>query len=72
MIDETNSKGDPQSLLNARTRHDTVLSVLGQLEQKLSGVRGNIEKEFLSAYRVHMLTVQVCVNLWKPTVYRRC
>jgi hypothetical protein len=32
--------------------------LLGQLSSKVSGVTNNIEKEFLAAYRVHMLHIQ--------------
>jgi hypothetical protein len=48
-----------QPAANYRKRCTDLNTLIAQLTEKMSGVRSNIEKEFLSAYRVHMLTIQV-------------
>ena len=52
------SKYDRESLLCVRDEYDSMKSLIGQLSSKLTSVSSHIEKEFLSAYRVHMLSVQ--------------
>ena len=52
------SKYDRESLLGVRDEYDSMKSLIGQLSSKLTSVSSHIEKEFLSAYRVHMLSVQ--------------
>ena len=52
------SKHDRQSLLEVRGRYGTLSSMIEQLSTKLTSVSTHIEEEFLSAYRVHMLSVQ--------------
>jgi hypothetical protein len=52
------SKYDRQSLLNVRSDHTNIHTLIGELNTKLTGVTSNIEKEFLAAYRVHMLELQ--------------
>lgn len=52
------SKYDRQSLKNVRGDYDVMKTLIGSLSSKLSNVSSHIEKEFLSAYRVHMLSVQ--------------
>ena len=49
---------DRESLLRARDKYGEVKSLIGELGTKLSKVSSHIEKEFLAAYRVHMLSVQ--------------
>lgn len=52
------SKYDRQSLINVRGDHANIHTLIGELNSKLTGVTSNIEKEFLAAYRVHMLEIQ--------------
>jgi hypothetical protein len=52
------SQYDRQSLLNVRNDYDNMKILIGSLSSKLTTVSSQIEKEFLSAYRVHMLSVQ--------------
>ena len=49
---------DRESLLRARDQYEDVKGLIGELSTKLSKVSSHIEKEFLAAYRVHMLSVQ--------------
>ena len=53
------SFNDPESLLHVRGEHSNLISLIGNLSEKLSAVKTDQEKEFLSAYRVHMLNVQL-------------
>ena len=52
------SKHDRESLLETRNRYDKLRDLIAGLSTKLSNVSSHIEDEFLSAYRVHMLSVQ--------------
>ena len=52
------SKYDRESLIGVRDEYGSMKSLIGQLSSKLTSVSSHIEKEFLSAYRVHMLSVQ--------------
>jgi len=52
------SKHDRPQLLDCRSRYDVLRDFINGLSTKLSSVSSNIEDEFLSAYRVHMLSVQ--------------
>ena len=49
---------DRDSLLRTREQYEDVKGLIGELGTKLSKVSSHIEKEFLAAYRVHMLSVQ--------------
>jgi chromosome segregation ATPase len=53
-----NSKHDRPSLHSVRVRYDGMKEMIGELSSKLTNVSSHIEKEFLAAYRVHMLSVQ--------------
>jgi len=46
------------SLKKVRERYGQLETLIGSLGTKLSQVTSTHEKEFLSAYRVHMLNVQ--------------
>lgn len=50
---------DRPSLLRVREKHSDVSELIGSLNEKLTALRADQEKEFLSAYRVHMLNVQL-------------
>jgi len=52
------SKHDRKSLLDVRARYDGLQVLMSQLSNKLSCVSTQIEGDFLSAYRVHMLSIQ--------------
>jgi hypothetical protein len=52
------SKYDRNTLIEVRDQYGTLRDFIQGLSNKLSSVSGHIEDEFLSAYRVHMLTVQ--------------
>lgn len=52
------SKHDRQTLYEVRDRYVTLKELIQGLSVKLSNVSTSIEDEFLSAYRVHMLSVQ--------------
>jgi len=52
------SKYDRESLQLVRGDYDVMKTLIGSLSSKLTNVSSHIEKEFLSAYRVHMLSVQ--------------
>ena len=52
------SKHDRQSLIDVRKKYSGLNELIGHLSSKLTGVSTHIEAEFLSAYRVHMLSVQ--------------
>ena len=52
------SEFDQPSLVRVRGEYAGLHRLLGQLSSKVSGVTTNIEKEFLAAYRVHMLHIQ--------------
>lgn len=49
---------DRESLLRVRDKYEDVKTLIGELSYKLTKVSSHIEAEFLSAYRVHMLSVQ--------------
>lgn len=49
---------DRESLLQVRDKYEDVKQLIGELSFKLTKVSSHIEAEFLSAYRVHMLSVQ--------------
>ena len=52
------SQLDRESLLKVRHKYEDVKTLIGELSFKLTKVSSHIEAEFLSAYRVHMLSVQ--------------
>lgn len=52
------SKYDRESLKKVRGDYGVCKTLIGSLSSKLTKVSSHIEKEFLAAYRVHMLSVQ--------------
>jgi hypothetical protein len=46
------------SLLSTREKMKDVFDLIGILPKKVAAVASSAEKEFLSAYRVHMLSIQ--------------
>ena len=58
------------SLLNVRSRFHELEDLIGDLGDKISNVASSQEKEFLSAYRVHMLSVQLELKELKLRYYR--
>lgn len=50
---------DHESVTGVRRRFQELSNLIGSLSEKLTLVRNDQEKEFLSAYRVHMLNVQL-------------
>ena len=46
------------SYLQAHKNYDELHRLLGNLTSKLSDVSKDVDKEFLSSYRVHMLSIQ--------------
>jgi len=52
------SKHDRESLLEVRDEYSSLRTLIGSLSTKLTAVSTHIEDEFLSSYRVHMLSVQ--------------
>lgn len=59
---------DPESLLKVRARYGQLQDLISNLGVKLSQVTSIHEKEFLSAYRVHMLNVQLELKELKSRV----
>ena len=53
------SNMDRKSLHVVRGKHGDLIDLISDLSEKLSAVKTDQEKEFLSAYRVHMLNVQL-------------
>ena len=53
------SANDPESLVNVRGEYANLIDLIKNLSTKLSAVKTDQEKEFLSAYRVHMLNIQL-------------
>lgn len=49
---------DRPSYLRAHKNFDDLQDLLGNLQEKLSGVSKDVDKEFLASYRVHMLSIQ--------------
>jgi hypothetical protein len=49
---------DPAEMEKAHKYHREIHDLLDQLGTKLSRVSSNVDQEFLSAYRAHMLAVQ--------------
>jgi len=54
----TNTAGDRESLLRVRSTKKDLHDLLNNLAVKLTEVSSNVDKEFLSSYRVHMLSIQ--------------
>jgi hypothetical protein len=59
---------DPPSLQNTRETYRDLHHLLGNLSQKLTNVSHEVDKEFLSAYRVHMLSIQAEIKRLKQDV----
>jgi hypothetical protein len=53
-----NAELDRPSLLSTREKMKDVFDLIGILPKKVAAVASSAEKEFLSAYRVHMLSIQ--------------
>lgn len=49
---------DRETYVRAHRTYDDLHELLGSLSNKLSDVSSNVDKEFLAAYRVHMLSIQ--------------
>lgn len=49
---------DPPGMSHVRKNYTDLHDLLGQLPKKLNKVSNNVDKEFLSAYRVHMVSIQ--------------
>jgi hypothetical protein len=49
---------DRTPYLNAHKSYDDLHNLLGNLTNKLTDVSKDVDKEFLSSYRVHMLSIQ--------------
>jgi len=63
-----NRKEERPAVQEARRRYNLVNGLLGQLSNKLTGVSSNIESEFLAAYRVHMMAIQVEIKELKQRI----
>ncbi len=50
--------GDRESVICAKQKHRELGGLIDDIAIKLSALSGHNEKEFLSAYRVHMLEIQ--------------
>lgn len=59
---------DTVNLTKAKRNHGELMELLDNLSGKLSHVSSTVDKEFLSAYRVHMLTVQAELKSLKNDV----
>ncbi len=59
---------DPPSLQEARGNYKQLHELLGNLSAKLTKVSMQVDKEFLSAYRVHMLSIQTEIKRLKQDV----
>lgn len=66
--DQMNRKEERPAVQEARRRYNLVNGLLGQLSTKLTGVSSNIESEFLAAYRVHMMAIQVEIKELKQRI----
>ena len=52
------SSNDPPSISKVRDNYQNLQDLLANLPQKLNVVSNQVDKEFLSSYRVHMLSIQ--------------
>jgi hypothetical protein len=62
---------DLSGLEVVRERYSNLNNLIGNLSIKLGEVSSNIDNEFLSAYRVHMVEVQEDLKSLKQQVYHR-
>jgi len=58
MSEEKFEKWNRPSLVKVRKTYTALNDLLGNLSNKLSDVSSNVDREFLSSYRVHMLSIQ--------------
>lgn len=61
-------KEERPAVQEARRRYNSVNNLIGQLSNKLTGVASNVESEFLAAYRVHMMAIQVEIKELKERI----
>jgi cell division protein ZapA (FtsZ GTPase activity inhibitor) len=59
---------DRKSLFGVREKYDTLKELMGKVGVKLNDVSNGQEREFLNAYRVHMLNVQLELKELKQKV----
>ena len=59
---------DPPSLIQARGNYSQLHDLLANLSTKMSQVSAQVDKEFLSSYRVHMLSIQAEIKKLKNDV----
>lgn len=52
------SAADPTGMTKVKIHHKGMITLLEQMDSKLSTLSSHVDKEFLAAYRVHMLSVQ--------------
>lgn len=62
------AQSDAVNLTKAKRNHGELMDMLDHLSGKLSHVSSTVDKEFLSAYRVHMLSVQAELKSLKNDV----
>lgn len=62
---------DLSGLELVRERYSNLNNLIGNLSTKLGEVSSNIDNEFLSAYRVHMVEVQEDLKSLKQQVHYR-
>jgi hypothetical protein len=62
---------DLSGLEVVRERYSNLNNLIGNLSIKLGEVSSNIDNEFLSAYRVHMVEVQEDLKSLKQQVHHR-
>lgn len=59
---------EPESLKTVRRTKKQLHDLLNNLATKLTEVSSNVDKEFLSSYRVHMLSIQNEIKKLKQDV----
>lgn len=65
---EDSIKSKLPSYQEVRRRQDELNDLLKNLPNKLSDVSSNVDREFLSSYRVHMLSIQAEIKKLKQDV----
>ncbi len=70
MDDSRKNPNDRKSLQNVRKRYGDLHDLLKSLSGKLTDVSSNVDREFLSSYRVHMLSVQSEIKTLKEDVLK--
>lgn len=69
MLTTNGGRGGGKSLKMVRKRYSDLNNLIGELPLKLSEISSDINSEFLSAYRTHMLEIQRDLQSLKQQVH---